>query len=95
MKKILNWLKSSSSDFVLFIILIVLVNIIGQNLYFRVDLTEPKSYSLSKASINIAKNLDEPLSIRVFFDNEVTFHRINNSTFTFFSYFIWTIFFTY
>ena len=71
MKKILNWLKSSSSDFVLFIILIVLVNIIGQNLYFRVDLTEPKSYSLSKASINIAKNLDEPLSIRVFFDKNL------------------------
>lgn len=71
MKKILNWLKSSSSDFVLFIILIVLVNIIGQNLYFRVDLTEPKSYSLSKASVNIVKNLDEPLSIRVFFDKNL------------------------
>jgi ABC-type uncharacterized transport system involved in gliding motility auxiliary subunit len=47
------------------------VNIIGQNLYFRVDLTEPKSYSLSKASVNIVKNLDEPLSIRVFFDKNL------------------------
>ena len=71
MKKILNWLKSSSSDFVLFLIFIVLINIVGQTAYFRWDLTEPKSYSLSKASVNVVKNLEEPLSIRVFFDKNL------------------------
>lgn len=71
MKKFLNWLKGPSSDFILFIVLLVLINIAGQRAYFRLDLTEPKSYSLSKASVNLVKNLDEPLSIRVFFDKNL------------------------
>lgn len=71
MKKFLNWLKGPSSDFVLFIVFIVLINIVGQRAFVRFDLTEPKSYSISKASANIVKNLEEPLSIRVFFDKNL------------------------
>ena len=71
MKKFLNWLKGPSSDFILFIVLLVLINIAGQKAFVRFDLTEPKSYSISKASANLVKNLDEPLSIRVFFDKNL------------------------
>lgn len=71
MKKFLNWLKGPSSDFILFIVLLVLINIAGQKAFVRFDLTEPKSYSISKASANIVKNLDEPLSVRVFFDKNL------------------------
>ena len=71
MKKILNWLKSPKSDFVLFIIFLVLLNIFGYNTYTRLDLTESKSYSLSKESKNIVKNLEEPLSVKVFFDKKL------------------------
>ena len=71
MKKFINWLKSSSSDFALFIILIILANIVGYNAFARFDLTGPKSYSLSKASKTIVKNLEEPLSVRVFFDDNL------------------------
>ena len=55
MKKFLNWLKGPSSDFILFIVLLVLINIAGQKAFVRFDLTEPKSYSISKASANIVK----------------------------------------
>ncbi|MCQ2591258.1 MAG: Gldg family protein [Treponema sp.] len=71
MKKFLNWLKGPSSDFLLFLVLLVLLNIFGKNAYFRIDLTKPKSYSLSKASVDIVKNLEEPLSVRVFFDKNL------------------------
>ena len=71
MKKIIEWFKSSASDFVLFLILLVLLNFVGSNAYVRADLTKQKSYSLSKASKTLVKNLDEPVSIRVFFDKNL------------------------
>ncbi|MBO4532724.1 MAG: Gldg family protein [Treponema sp.] len=71
MKKIIEWFKSSASDFVLFLIFLVLLNFVGSNAYLRLDLTKEKSYSLSKASKTLVKNLDEPVSIRVFFDKNL------------------------
>ena len=71
MKKFLNWLKSPSSDFALFIILLILANLVGVNSYRRFDLTRTKAYSLSNASKQVVKNLEEPLSIRVFFDKNL------------------------
>lgn len=71
MNKFLKYLKSSKSDFVLFLILLVLANIVAHKSFIRFDLTSPKSYTLSKASKSIVKNLEEPLSIRVFFDDNL------------------------
>ncbi len=71
MKKFINWLKSPKSDFALFIILLILANIVGINSYRRIDLTRTRAYSLSSASKQIVKNLEEPLSIRVFFDKNL------------------------
>lgn len=66
MKKIIQWLKGPKSDFILFVIFLVLLNIAGHKAFLRFDLTAPKSYSLSKASKSLVKNLDSPLSVRVF-----------------------------
>ena len=71
MKKFLNWIKSPKSDFVLFVILLVLANFVGHNSFIRMDLTKPKSYSISKSSKQLVKNLEEPLSIKVFFDDNL------------------------
>lgn len=71
MKKIIEWFKSSASDFVLFLILLVLINFTASKAYLRLDLTSQNSYSLSKASKTLVKNLDQPLSIRVFFDKKL------------------------
>lgn len=71
MKKFLKWLKSPKSDFALFIILLILANVVSYNLYARLDLTGPKSYSLSKGSKTLVKNLEEPLSVRVFFEENL------------------------
>ena len=71
MKKLLQWLKGPKSDFILFVIFLVLLNLAGHKAFVRVDLTAPKSYSLSKASKTLVKNLDSPLSIRVFFSDNL------------------------
>ena len=71
MKKILNWLKSPKSDFVLFVIFLVLLNLAGHKAFARFDLTAPKSYSLSKGSKTLVKNIDSPLSVRVFFSDNL------------------------
>ncbi len=71
MKKILQWLKGPKSDFILFVIFLVLLNIVGYKAFIRFDLTAPKSYSLSKASETLVKNIDSPLSVRVFFSDNL------------------------
>ncbi len=71
MKNFIKWLKSSKSDFILFIAFLVLLNIAGHKAFVRFDLTSPKSYSLSKASKTLVKNLDTPLSVRVFFSDNL------------------------
>jgi ABC-type uncharacterized transport system involved in gliding motility auxiliary subunit len=50
---------------------IVLVNIAGLTLFFRADLTANRIFSLSEASKKAAATLSEPLSIKVFFSNNL------------------------
>jgi ABC-type uncharacterized transport system involved in gliding motility auxiliary subunit len=71
MKKFLAWLKSPSSDIVLFTVVLFLANIVGQRAFLRFDLTGPQSYSLSPASVQLVRTLREPLSIKVFFSSNL------------------------
>ena len=50
-----------------YLIIIVLVNVAGMTLFFRIDLTSNKIYSISQASKNVVSTLSEPLTIDVFF----------------------------
>ena len=53
--------------FVIYLVVIMLVNIAGITLFFRADLTKDKIYSISKASQDVVSTLSEPLTINVFF----------------------------
>ncbi len=66
-------LKSKESYFKFFIyfIVIVLINLVGVSLFYRVDLTSNKLYSLSKASRDVVKTLSEPLTIKIFFSTDL------------------------
>jgi len=52
--------------YILYVVAIILLNIVATTLFFRIDLTENRSYSLSDASKELVKNLEEPLTIKVF-----------------------------
>lgn len=69
--RFIEWIKSSSSDVWLFVVAVILLNLVAARCFFRIDLTEPKSYSLSSASKEVVKNLEEPMSIKVFFSSNL------------------------
>ncbi|TAL38646.1 MAG: hypothetical protein EPN93_03995 [Spirochaetes bacterium] len=53
------------------IVIIVLVNLAGAVLYFRLDLTANRAYSLSKISKQAVATLEEPLTVKVFFSKDL------------------------
>lgn len=53
--------------FFTYLVVTVLINVAGVTLFFRVDLTKNKMYSISDASKQAVATLSEPLTIKVFF----------------------------
>lgn len=51
--------------------IIIVVNIISAQLYFRLDLTADKSYTLSKATKNILRSLEEPVTVTAYFTEDM------------------------
>ncbi|MBL0700762.1 MAG: Gldg family protein [Desulfosarcina sp.] len=52
---------------VIYLIVILLINIVGLTLFFRIDLTRNGIYSISDISQRVGSTLSEPLTIKVFF----------------------------
>ena len=52
---------------VIYLIVILLINIAGLTLFFRIDLTRNGIYSISDISRRVVSTLSEPLTIKVFF----------------------------
>jgi len=53
--------------FLVYLIIVVLVNVAGTTFFFRLDLTANKMYSISEASKKVVSTLSEPLTVKVFF----------------------------
>lgn len=51
--------------------IILLVNILSDNFFIRMDLTSDHRYTLSKASKNIIRSLKEPVTITAYFSNNI------------------------
>lgn len=63
--------KSRYSKFFVYLVVVILLNVAGITLFFRVDLTSNKVYSLSEASENVVSTLSEPLTVKVFFNDNL------------------------
>jgi ABC-type uncharacterized transport system involved in gliding motility auxiliary subunit len=62
--------KKRSGNYIKFftyLVVVVLVNVVGISLFFRMDLTQNRIYSISEASKRVVSTLSEPLTIKVFF----------------------------
>ena len=55
----------------IYLVVIALVNVAGITLFFRLDLTGNKIYSISEASKHVVSTLSEPLTIDVFFTKDL------------------------
>jgi len=53
--------------FIMYLAIAVLINLISLNVFFRIDLTKNRRYSLSSLSKKVVSTLSEPLTIKVFF----------------------------
>ncbi|MCG6910296.1 MAG: Gldg family protein [Deltaproteobacteria bacterium] len=57
--------------FIIYLVVVVLVNMAGITLFFRIDLTRNKLYSISDISRHVVATLSEPLTINVFFSKNL------------------------
>ncbi|MFO7258032.1 MAG: Gldg family protein [Bacteroidota bacterium] len=55
----------------LIIAIIVALNLLGSEFYFRLDLTDDKQYTLSRATRDILKNLEEPVTVKAYFSQNL------------------------
>ncbi|AFM06101.1 gliding-associated putative ABC transporter substrate-binding component GldG [Bernardetia litoralis DSM 6794] len=60
---------------------LILINIIAQNYFFRLDLTAEKRYTITESSKTILKNLEEPVYIEIYLEGELnsSFKRLQKS----------------
>lgn len=76
--------KKSQSIFQLLLIigLVVLLNLVLNPYFFRIDLTKEKRFSLGEASKNLAKKVTQPLYVKVYLEGEFPagFKRLSKST---------------
>ena len=60
------------------LITIIFINLIARNWFFRIDLTDNKMYSLSQSSISVVEKIDDPLTIKIYFSNDLPGQYGNN-----------------
>src|SRR5210317_752250 len=84
MKRLLMMRKNKSHFISLLVLLIVLfvINVMGNQFYKRFDLTQDHRYTLSKAALQTLDSIDSPLIIDVFLEGEFPseFRRLKNET---------------
>lgn len=59
------------SQFFVFIIILLIINIFSQKLFLRLDITENKTYTLSQGTKNIIGDLDETVTIESYFSKDL------------------------
>lgn len=74
--------KKNILPFLLLFAVIILLNIAGNFYFKRFDLTQDKRYTLSESTINLIKNIEEPVFIDVFLEGNFPpeFKRLQNET---------------
>lgn len=72
MKNKKNVFKNNKWNLAIVILGLIAINIIDSFLYFRIDLTSEKRYSLSPATKNVLKNLDDYVYFQVFLDGNLS-----------------------
>jgi len=57
--------------FLIAVVIIILVNILSSRNFFRVDLTEDKRFSISEASKNLLRELDDVVYVEIYLDGNL------------------------
>ncbi len=60
-----------TSTIILITAIVIIINILSKSYNFRLDFTEGKEYTLSKATRNILKELDKPVTVTAYFSKDL------------------------
>ncbi len=63
--------KSQGITIILLVGIIIVLNLVSKNWFVRADLTEGGQYSLSQATKNILKDLEEPVTVTAYFSQNL------------------------
>ena len=66
-----NFFATDAYNYVFYFIILILLNVFASSYNLRFDLTDGGVYSLSDVSKRSVKNITEPLSVRVFFSEDL------------------------
>ncbi|MDB2675450.1 gliding motility-associated ABC transporter substrate-binding protein GldG [Flavobacteriales bacterium] len=71
-----------NKQLLVYVFIIVLLNVVANFYFFRLDLTEEKRHSLNKTTKEIVKSLDDIAYVKVYLDGDLPsgFIRLKNST---------------
>ncbi|SEG44550.1 gliding motility-associated ABC transporter substrate-binding protein GldG [Flavobacterium urumqiense] len=74
--------KSNLKTLLVTIAILLIINGIGNQLFHRFDLTKDKRYTLSATSVNIIKQIQNPLSIKIYMQGDLPaeFKRLQQET---------------
>lgn len=75
-------MKNHFKEIIIAFVAILIINILGNHYFFRLDLTADKRYTLSKTTLAILKNVQEPLYFDVYLDGEIPaeFRKLQSET---------------
>lgn len=74
--------KNNLKSVLITLAIVVLLNVIGNSFFHRFDLTKDKRYTLSPTSLNIIRQVQNPLSIKVYMQGDLPaeFKRLQQET---------------
>ncbi|WP_310377677.1 gliding motility-associated ABC transporter substrate-binding protein GldG [Flavobacterium sp.] len=74
--------KSNLKTLLITIIILLIINGLGNQFFHRFDLTKDKRYTLSTTSLNIIKQIENPLSIKIYLEGDLPaeFKRLQSET---------------
>jgi len=74
--------KNSLKSVIIIIAVLLILNLIGNSFFHRFDLTKDKRYTLSTTSLNIIKQVENPLFIKVYMQGNLPaeFRRLQQET---------------
>ncbi len=77
-KQKFEWKKSFSVPVLVLAASLILLNLISRNWFDRIDLTDNKMYTLSSSSRSVVKKIDDLMTMKVFFSNNLPGEYGNN-----------------
>jgi gliding-associated putative ABC transporter substrate-binding component GldG len=72
--------RNLSVSVIIFIAIVVMINLLANRFWLRLDFSEDKQYTLSNATTTLLQSLDKPVTVKAYFSDDLPpdFQRVKN-----------------